>query len=368
MSFWKWSRTAANNATADGSINWAEGQAPSTVNDSARAVMAAAAKYRDDIAGAIVTAGTSAAYTLTSSQSFDTLAHMDGAMLAFTPHTTSGGTCTLNVDGLGAKPLRSSPSVELLAGVLVQGTPYTVTYNNSDGAFYLKGFFGAPGIPLGVALPYFGTTAPASAFALPSGQAISRSTYANLFSLFGTTYGTGDGSTTFNIPDLRGYLLAGKDDMGGSAANRITNAASGVDGVTLGATGGAQTITLSTAQMPVHAHGVSDPTHGHGVSDPGHSHSVSDPTHAHSFNDLSVGTFSGYASGGGLGAVTSVSYAGSVGASTQASGTGIALYNNTTGVSVSAAATGISINNAGSGNAHNNMPPTRICNFLMRIL
>jgi len=41
MSFWKWSRTAANNATADGSINWAEGQAPSTVNDSARAMMAA---------------------------------------------------------------------------------------------------------------------------------------------------------------------------------------------------------------------------------------------------------------------------------------------------------------------------------------
>ena len=36
MSFWKWSRTAVSNATADGSINWAEGQAPSTVNDSAR--------------------------------------------------------------------------------------------------------------------------------------------------------------------------------------------------------------------------------------------------------------------------------------------------------------------------------------------
>src|SRR6516162_10578743 len=46
MSFWKWSRTAANHATADGSINWAEGQAPSTVNDSARAMMAAAANDR----------------------------------------------------------------------------------------------------------------------------------------------------------------------------------------------------------------------------------------------------------------------------------------------------------------------------------
>jgi hypothetical protein len=80
MSFWKWSRTAANNATADGSINWAEGQAPSTVDDSARAMMPAASKYRDDVAGAIATAGSASAYTLSSFQVFDTLAHMDGAM------------------------------------------------------------------------------------------------------------------------------------------------------------------------------------------------------------------------------------------------------------------------------------------------
>src|SRR5205085_1052117 len=110
MSFWKWSKTAASNATADGSINWAEGQAPSSVNDSARAVMAAAAKYRDDIAGAITTGGTSTAYTVSSYQTFDTLAHLDGAMIAFTPHATNGATATLNVDGLGAKPLRFSPS------------------------------------------------------------------------------------------------------------------------------------------------------------------------------------------------------------------------------------------------------------------
>ena len=115
MSFWKWSRTAGTNATADGSINWAEGQSPSSVNDSARAMMAAAAKYRDDIAGAILTAGSSSAYTVASYQVFDTLAHLDGAMIAFTPHATSAATppngVTLNVDGLGAKPLRLSPSV-----------------------------------------------------------------------------------------------------------------------------------------------------------------------------------------------------------------------------------------------------------------
>src|SRR5262249_12562058 len=118
MSFWKWSRTAANNATADGSINWAEGQAPSTVNDSARAMRAVASKHRRALAGAIPPAGGGTAYTLASFQVFDTLAHMDGAMIAFTAHAGNAGACTLNVDALGAKPLRSAPSTELLAGML----------------------------------------------------------------------------------------------------------------------------------------------------------------------------------------------------------------------------------------------------------
>jgi microcystin-dependent protein len=293
MSFWKWSRTAANNATADASINWAEGQAPSTVNDSARAMMAAASKYRDDVAGAIATAGSASAYTLASFQVFDTLAHMDGAMIAFTAHAGNAGACTLNVDGLGAKPLRSAPSTELLAGMLVAGTPYAATYYNVSGEWILRALTGAPGIPLGVALPYFGVTAPASAFALPFGQAISRTTYANLFNLIATTYGAGDGSTTFNLPDLRGYLLAGKDDMGGAAASRITASSSGIDGTVLGAAGGAQTVTLITAQMPAHGHGVSDPTHAHGVSDPSHSHGVNDPTHTHNMNFSTGATTNG---------------------------------------------------------------------------
>src|SRR5437588_6902333 len=108
MSFWKWSRTASNNATADSSVDWAEGQAPSSVNDSARAMMAASAKFRDDISGVITTGGSSTAYTISSYQSFDTLAHLDGQMIAFVPHTTSGGSAgsqiTLAVDGLTAKP------------------------------------------------------------------------------------------------------------------------------------------------------------------------------------------------------------------------------------------------------------------------
>lgn len=250
MALFSWSQTAAANATADSTINYSEGQAPSSLNDSARAAMAAVAKYRDDISGAIVTGGSSTAYTLSSFSNFDTLAHLGGQMIAFTPHATNGATVTLNVDSLGAKPLRSSPNVELLAGTIVQGTPYMALYNNSDGAFYLQGFLGANpyNIPLGAGLEFWGTTAPNSSFAFPYGQAISRTTYATLFALTSTTYGTGDGSTTFNLPDCRGRVVAGKDDMGGSAAGRLVG--SGITGTTLGANGGVPDIIIGTTNLP----------------------------------------------------------------------------------------------------------------------
>ena len=111
------------------------------MNNSARAMMGQLAKAFADWHGANVTSGTSTAYTLTSNQGFDTLAHMGGQRICFTPHTTNGAVDTLSVDGLTAEPLRSAPSVELGAGVIIQGTPYCAVYNSSDAAFYLVGFF-----------------------------------------------------------------------------------------------------------------------------------------------------------------------------------------------------------------------------------
>jgi len=142
--FYSWSQTASSNGSADDSVNYLEGQAPSSLNDSARAAMARLREWGNDISGAIVTSGTSAAYTVASNQVFDTLAHLNNQIVAFTPHTTNGAIVTLNVDGLGAKPLRTAPNTELLAGVLIQGTPYVAVYNNTDGAFYLRGFYGNP--------------------------------------------------------------------------------------------------------------------------------------------------------------------------------------------------------------------------------
>jgi microcystin-dependent protein len=102
-------------------------------------------------------------------------------------------------------------------------------------------------------MPFAGATEP-SGWLLCYGQAVSRTTYAGLFAVISTTYGTGDGSTTFNLPDLRGRVVAGQDDMGGSSANRLTGVTGSVDGDVLGGTGGTETHTLSTSEMPSHTH------------------------------------------------------------------------------------------------------------------
>ena len=82
---------------------------------------------------------------------------------------------TLNVDGLGAVPLRSSPGVELSSGTIIQGTPYVALYNQTNGEFYLRNFYGNPyNIPLCGGLDYWGTNAPNSSFIFPAGEAISR--------------------------------------------------------------------------------------------------------------------------------------------------------------------------------------------------
>lgn len=139
-------------------------------------------------------------------------------------------------------------------------------------------------VPAGVVQLFAGSSTP-TGWLLCAGQTVSRTTYADLFAVIGATYGAGDGSTTFTLPDLRGRVAAGKDDMGGTAANRMTTAGSGVNGAALGATGGAETHTLSTGQLPsgVITTGGSSISRGNTVSDlqaPGNSqpHNNTQPT------------------------------------------------------------------------------------------
>ena len=111
--------------------------------------------------------------------------------------------------------------------------------------------------PAASMMVFAGASAP-TGWLLCFGQAISRATYATLFAAISTTYGVGDGSTTFNLPDMRGRVAAGADNMGGSAAGRLTSTTMPPDGNTLSATGGTQTHTLITAEMPSHTHALSD--------------------------------------------------------------------------------------------------------------
>ncbi len=98
-------------------------------------------------------------------------------------------------------------------------------------------------LPSGTILPYGGSTIP-SGFLECDGSAVSRSTYADLFAAIGTTWGAGDGSTTFNLPDLRGRSPLG------------AGTGSGLTARTLGSTGGEENHTLSTSELPSHNHQV----------------------------------------------------------------------------------------------------------------
>jgi len=97
-------------------------------------------------------------------------------------------------------------------------------------------------VPTGCVKMYAGSTPPSS-WLICDGGAVSRTTYADLFAVIGTTYGQGNGSTTFNVPDMRGNVVVGHN---GSTYNR-------------GSTGGSPTHEITTAEMPIHSHtGTSD--------------------------------------------------------------------------------------------------------------
>lgn len=111
-------------------------------------------------------------------------------------------------------------------------------------------------VPAGAVMPFMGSSTP-TGWLLCDGSAVSRATYSALFTALGTTYGAGDGSTTFNIPDLRGRSLFGLDNMGGSDAGRLSASN------TLGGFGGSETTggtteshILSVDEIPAHTHAV----------------------------------------------------------------------------------------------------------------
>lgn len=99
---------------------------------------------------------------------------------------------------------------------------------------------GGGGVETGV-IAMWGTTSAPTGYLLCDGAAVSRTTYADLFAVISTTYGVGDGSTTFNVPDLKGKVPVGRD----SGQTEFDSMAE---------TGGAKTHTLQTTEIPAHTH------------------------------------------------------------------------------------------------------------------
>ena len=212
---------------------------------------------------------TDAGTALTLSQGVNTFVACNGTSIyqldaptsvtSFTANTLTATSITTSI--LDATEINASTKVSAAALTvvgIVSATAMTVSGNVSATAYYgsganLTGLSTAP-VPVGAIMPYAGSSAP-SGWLLSFGQALNRTTYADLFTAIGTTYGAGDGSTTFNAPDMRGYVVAGQDDMGGTSANRLTGLSGGVDGDVLGGTGGSEVHTLTEAQLAAHTHG-----------------------------------------------------------------------------------------------------------------
>lgn len=182
-------------------------------------------------------------------------------------------------------------------------------------------------LPAGVVVDFSGSSAP-SGWLLCYGQAVSRSTYARLFAAIGTVYGAGNGSTTFNVPDARGRVIAGKDDMGGTNANRLGSVWGSLSRA-LNGVFGTPDHTLTLAQMPSHNHGGNTGNAG---------------AHSHTYDRTQPGAPAFMSDAGGGGAITNAS------ASTS-----------------SAPNHQHSITSQGGGDAHNNTQPTLILNKIIKV-
>lgn len=119
---------------------------------------------------------------------------------------------------------------------------------------------GAEDVPTGVVLPYAGTSVPAN-FLICDGREVSRFTYQNLFNTIGIAFGTPSSSSLFRLPDVRGRVIVGRDNMANQPANRITDGWADA----LGGVGGSETHPLTVGELPAHDHSYDDHLFAEGI-------------------------------------------------------------------------------------------------------
>jgi len=234
-----------------------------------------------------------------------------------------------------------------------EGTTYIVGDLNVTGSLVVGGVTEDP--ELGCIKIWTTNTAP-TGWMICDGSAISRTTYADLFAIIGTTFGVGDGSTTFNIPNVKGKVPVGRD-------------AAQTEFDVLGETGGAKTHALTSGETGAHTHAVgtlanaAESSHTHGISintggqSADHSHQIA--------ADLDGGgggsVYTVHIGGGGFSSLSDSSTGASADHSHNVSGISAAGSSHNHTISGSTASTG-------SGTAHNNLQPYIVLNYVIKVL
>lgn len=201
-----WSTTAASNASADANINWAEGQLGPTVNNSARAQMAAMRAFANTIGGGVTYGGSSNAYTITNDSigAWSSLAAPRMVMLK--ANHTNTGAATVAVDGLTATAIRKNGTTALSSGDIQSGALYLLAY---DGTYFqIVGSIGA----VSTSQPLDATLTALAALTIASGKLIK---------------GTGtDTFTTIDISTLGESIINVADE---AAFKTLLNLETGID-------------------------------------------------------------------------------------------------------------------------------------------
>jgi len=220
--------------------------------------------------------------------------------------------------------------------------------------------------PIGLVQLWPKSTAPNSSWLVCDGSAISRTTYSDLYTVIGVTYGTGDDSTTFNLPDFRarvpvGYNSSAIDDNSDGSNDRSSRS--------IAATGGAETHELQVSELPSHTHsnslsntGTDSVAQQTTVADTGHGHTISPNPHKHTYSKASSGA-GAFSSSSGYPTNTSSDV--DTGTTSLTVNTGNAVLNVTN--PTHSHSVNVSLTNAavGGGGAHNNIQPFQVINYII---
>lgn len=254
-----------------------------------------------------------------------------------------------------------------------------VTYEWDGQGWVFLGPTAASVYPPGVVVPYAGVTVsplPFQGWLLCDGSSYAIATYPALYTVLGYQYG-GSGAN-FNVPDLRGRAVFGKDNMGGSTAGRLTAAGSSVNGTILGNSGGLEAVTLTIPQIPAHQHGgatgLESAAHIHaGTTDSEnavHSHSGTTGTDSNDHYHSQVGsTGTGtQAPGGSYGDMATTLTGGASAYHTHnfTTGSESANHQHTFSTGTESANHLHSISAEGGGLSHMNLPPALILNYIIK--